>query len=114
VIRRLLRRAARRGQMLGLHQPFLYKLSGVVVDLLGDHYTELRTTRERVATVLKAEEERFAATVQQGMHRFEEIAKKVTAQGLTSVPGEEAFLLYDTFGFPFDLTQEMAAERGSP
>ncbi|HEX7880383.1 MAG TPA: alanine--tRNA ligase, partial [Candidatus Eisenbacteria bacterium] len=112
VIRRLLRRAARRGQVLGLHQPFLYKLSGVVVDLLGDHYTELRTTRERVATVLKAEEERFAATVQQGMHRFEEIAKRVQAQGGTSVSGEDSFLLYDTFGFPFDLTQEMAAERG--
>jgi alanyl-tRNA synthetase len=112
VIRRILRRAARRGQMIGLHQPFLYRLSSVVVDLLGEHYTELRQARERVATVLKAEEERFAATVQQGMHRFEEMAARVKARGDTSVSGEDAFLLYDTFGFPLDLTQEMAAERG--
>jgi alanyl-tRNA synthetase len=112
VIRRILRRAARRGQMIGLHQPFLYRLSGVVVDLLGEHYTELHQTRDRVATVLKAEEERFAATVQQGMHRFEEIAARLAARGETTVPGADAFQLYDTFGFPFDLTQEMAAERG--
>ncbi|MDZ4803902.1 MAG: alanine--tRNA ligase [Candidatus Eisenbacteria bacterium] len=112
VIRRLLRRAARRGQMIGLSEPFLHKLSGVVVDILGDHYTELRSTRERVALVLRAEEERFLATVAQGMHRFEEIAGRLGARGETALAGADAFLLYDTFGFPFDLTVEMAAERG--
>jgi alanyl-tRNA synthetase len=112
VIRRLLRRAARRGQMIGLGEPFLYRLAGVATDLLGGHYTELKAARDRVATVLKAEEERFLATVAQGMARFDEIARRADAAGEKRVPGADAFLLYDTYGFPVDLTKEMAEERG--
>jgi alanyl-tRNA synthetase len=112
VIRRLLRRAARRGQMLGLSEPFLYRLSAVAVDSLGGHYTELNAARERVATVLKAEEERFLATLAQGMAKFDDIARRAESAGEKRLPGSDAFLLYDTYGFPVDLTKEMAEERG--
>lgn len=112
VVRRLLRRAARRGHLVGIHEPFLHRLSGVVVDLLGAQYPELNEARERTAAIIRAEEERFDATLQQGMNRFEEIAGRLLGAGEKSFPGPEAFLLYDTYGFPVDMTREMAAERG--
>ncbi len=112
VVRRLLRRAARQGQIVGLDEPFLFKLSGLVVDLLGDHYVELKEARGRVASILKAEEERFQSTLSSGMHRFEEIAERLKAKGETRIGGSDLFLLYDTFGFPVDLTRDMAEEKG--
>jgi alanyl-tRNA synthetase len=112
VVRRLLRRAARRGQILGLREPFLHRLSGIVTDLLGDHYTELRAASDRTATIIRSEEERFAVTVRQGMDKFEEMAARLRSRSETGLSGAEAFLLYDTYGFPVDLTREMAAERG--
>jgi alanyl-tRNA synthetase len=112
VLRRILRRAARHGRLLDLHEPFIYGLSGTVVDIMGEAYPELHQGREHVALVIKAEEERFGQTLDQGIERFEELSADLTQKGITVVPGEEAFRLYDTFGFPVDLTRVMAREKG--
>jgi len=112
VLRRILRRAARHGRILDLHQPFIYQLSGTVVDIMGQAYPELHQGREHVALVIKAEEERFGQTLDQGIERFEELSADLSRRGVKSVPGEEAFRLYDTYGFPVDLTRVMAREMG--
>ncbi|MCD4828180.1 MAG: alanine--tRNA ligase [Candidatus Cloacimonetes bacterium] len=109
VLRRILRRAARHGHLLGLRQPFLCKLVDAVIDVMGDHYTELRTRRDHTMQIIRAEEERFNQTLDNGLSRFEEIADALTG-GV--IPGSDAFMLYDTFGFPLDLTRVMAEERG--
>jgi len=112
VLRRILRRAARHGRILDLHQPFIYGLSGTVVDIMGQAYPELHQGREHVALVIQAEEERFGQTLDQGIERFEELSADLERQGAAAVPGEEAFRLYDTYGFPVDLTRVMAREKG--
>ncbi len=109
VLRRILRRAARHGRLLNQHQPFLYKLVGVVCDLMGHHFHELIEKRAYVEMIIQAEEERFNATLDKGLAKFEEITAAM--QGKT-ISGAEAFMLYDTFGFPFDLTRILADERG--
>ncbi len=112
VLRRILRRAARHGRILDLHRPFIYQLSGTVVDIMGQAYPELHQGREHVALVIKAEEERFGQTLDQGIERFEELSADLSRRGVKIVPGEEAFRLYDTYGFPVDLTRVMAQEKG--
>jgi alanyl-tRNA synthetase len=112
VLRRILRRAARHGRLLGTHKPFIHELSGVVVDIMGQAYPELHQGREHVALVIKAEEERFGQTLDQGIEKFEELVADLNHQGVTTIPGQEAFRLYDTYGFPVDLTQVMAQEKG--
>jgi alanyl-tRNA synthetase len=112
VVRRLVRRAVRRGLSLGIDGPFLYRLSGVVVETMRQAHPHLAAKREHVALVLKSEEERFAGTISQGTAVFEEIVESVTRAGGKVIPGERAFYLYDTYGFPLDLTDEMARERG--
>ncbi len=112
VVRRILRRAARHGRLLGLHKPFIYQLSSVVVDLMGKVYPELVAKKEHVALVIKSEEERFEETLDLGLELFEKVTKKVRSEGRNTIPGEEVFKLYDTFGFPLDLTQVMAREKG--
>jgi alanyl-tRNA synthetase len=112
VVRRILRRAARHGRLLGLHKPFLYQLSSVVVDLMEDVYPELNARKEHVALVIKSEEERFEETLDSGLELFEKVAGKVKSQGGNTIPGEDIFKLYDTYGFPLDLTQVMAREKG--
>jgi len=111
VIRRVLRRASRHGKLLDLHKPFLFKLSSIVVDLMGKVYPELKAKREHISLVIKSEEERFGETLDSGIELFEEVAEKVIKKGEKVIPGEEAFKLYDTFGFPIDLTQVMAKEK---
>jgi alanyl-tRNA synthetase len=111
VIRRVLRRASRHGRLLDLHKPFLFKLSSIVVDLMGKVYPELKAKREHISLVIKSEEERFGETLDSGIELFEEVAEKVIKKGEKVIPGEEAFKLYDTFGFPIDLTQVMAKEK---
>jgi alanyl-tRNA synthetase len=112
VLRRLLRRASRRLRTLGARRPLLHKLVGVVTDTMKDAYPELSTKREHVARVTKAEEERFEKTLELGISRFEELAARLEAAGEKRLSGQHVFTLYDTYGFPPDLTQEMARERG--
>ncbi len=108
VLRFILRRAARFGRLLGITEPFLYKLVQVVVDIYGKVYTELVTNQEQVTRVIKEEEERFSKTIDRGSALLEEILNRPD----TTVAGEEAFNLYATFGFPIELTAEIALERG--
>jgi len=112
VVRRLVRRAVRRGLSLGIKGPFVYRVGGVVVETMKGAHPHLAAKREHIALVLKSEEERFDATIAQGTAVFEEIAESVRGSGATTIPGERAFALYDTYGFPLDLTEEMARERG--
>ncbi|MCG3146695.1 MAG: Alanine--tRNA ligase [Verrucomicrobiae bacterium] len=109
VLRRILRRAVRYGRSLGFHEPFFYKLVDVVAANFGDVFPELRKNKTRIQTVLKAEEESFNRTLDRGIEIFEE-----TVAGLKSktFPAADAFQLYDTYGFPLDLTELMARERG--
>ena len=112
VLRRLIRRASRRGNMLGLNQPFLYRLVSSVVNIMNDAYPELETQREHISLVLKSEEERFQKTLLQGINLFQELVKHVEKDKKKLISGEAAFKLYDTYGFPIDLTCEMAREQG--
>ncbi|MEN8143832.1 MAG: alanine--tRNA ligase [Gemmatimonadota bacterium] len=109
VLRRILRRAGRYAWLLGRREPTLDTLVGVVADTMSEAYPELAAHRDHLLATTRAEEERFLATIDAGMHRFDDIAP---AGSSGVIPGEEAFRLYDTFGFPLDLTQLMAAERG--
>ncbi|MFH1502944.1 MAG: alanine--tRNA ligase [Candidatus Eisenbacteria bacterium] len=112
VVRRLIRRAARRGRTLGIDGAFLYRIAGTVVDRMGTAHPQLTQKREHVALVVKAEEERFSETLASGTASLEEAMEVLKRKGEKVVPGELAFRLYDTYGFPVDLTEEMAAERG--
>jgi alanyl-tRNA synthetase len=112
VVRRILRRAARYGRMLGLAQPFLHALVDTVTNLMGDAYPELGERAATVKALILAEEDRFGQTLDQGLARFEEIKKRLAAAGQRCVPGEDIFLLHDTFGFPPDLVARMAEEDG--
>jgi alanyl-tRNA synthetase len=109
VLRRLLRRAVRHGRLLGLDEPFLHAAVPLVADLLGDPYAELVKGREHIGKVIKLEEERFFETLEQGMRILDDLMGQ-SRSGVFS--GEAAFRLYDTFGFPVDLTREILAERG--
>jgi len=112
VVRRILRRAARRGKMLGMDEPFLYRLTGVVIDVFHRAYPDLARSRERIAKVCKAEEARFLETLEAGLRRFEDVAERTRAAGGTVLSGRDVFTLYDTHGFPPDMTAEMAQEKG--
>ena len=109
VLRRIIRRALRHGWMLGVRQPFFHQMVGTLSELMGDAYPELPAARELVEKALKAEEERFAETLDSGMRIFDDVASRV-ADGV--IPGADAFRLYDTYGFPVDLTADIARERG--
>lgn len=110
VLRRIIRRALRHGWMLGVREPFFHKLVGTLDDLMGDAYPVLRDGRATAERALKAEEERFAETLDSGMRIFEDVAARNAAA--KTIPGADAFRLYDTYGFPVDLTADMARERG--
>jgi alanyl-tRNA synthetase len=112
VLRRLLRRAARYGRTLGMHEPFLYQLVPAVSGVMGDAYPEVRTMAQHVAHVTRNEEERFNEVLDRGIEIFEEVAEAASAGGKKILAGKDAFRLYDTFGFPLDLTQLMAREKG--
>ncbi|GHH54553.1 MULTISPECIES: alanine--tRNA ligase [Gammaproteobacteria] len=109
VLRRIIRRALRHGWMLGVRQPFFSKMVPTLVEQMGEAYPELPAAADTVARALLAEEERFAETLDAGMKIFDEVAAKA-ADGV--IPGAEAFRLYDTYGFPVDLTADIARERG--
>ena len=106
-----MRRGIRQGTLLGYKEPFLYTLSGYVVEMMKEAYPELIHTREYVARVIKTEEERFAAMVTVGLQRLEQTIHQLVNSGKDVIPGSEIFKLYDTYGFPLDFTKEIADEK---
>jgi len=116
VLRRILRRAVRHAWLLGRREPTLVHVVDVVIETMRDLFPELHVRRKHILETTRAEEERFLTTIDAGMTRFEELAPAASTQGSTSMrgmlSGEDAFRLYDTFGFPIDLTELMARERG--
>ncbi|MBM6938363.1 alanine--tRNA ligase [Pseudoflavonifractor phocaeensis] len=112
VLRRLLRRAARHGKLLGVNDPFLYEVCDTVIHENEGHYPELRERQEYITKVIRTEEENFARTIDGGMKIFSDLLSGHKAKGETVFSGADAFKLYDTYGFPIDLTIEMVAEQG--
>jgi alanyl-tRNA synthetase len=112
VLRRILRRAARYGRKINLHKPFLYKIVDVLAETMGDVFPEVVEKKDYVKKIIKAEEESFNTTLDRGIELFDEVVKKLNKQKIKIIPGEDVFKLYDTFGFPIDLTNVMAREIG--
>jgi alanyl-tRNA synthetase len=112
VLRRLLRRGARHGKLLGIEGSFLAELCQVVIDENEGAYPELREKTDYIKKVISLEEERFQSTIDSGLEILQKLCDKVISEGGNVLEGADAFKLYDTFGFPVDLTREIAAERG--
>jgi len=112
VLRRIMRRAMRHGRMLGMDEPFLYRTVSKVVDLMKGAYPELRETEAFVSKVIQNEEERFSETLDSGLKILQEALEELQKKRKTILSGEVAFRLYDTYGFPLDLTTEILQERG--
>ena len=112
VLRRILRRAVRYAGTLGCHEPLMYRMVGVLADTMGDVFPELKKQRETVERIIRAEEESFLATLGRGTEIFNEVVAGMKSAGSTLISGSDAFRMYDTFGFPLDLTRLMAAEVG--
>ena len=112
IFRRVLRRAVRHGKLLGLDKPFLAEAANTVINLMGDYYTELRTQRERIIEILSLEEQKFSQTLTTGLTLLNELLNDLKQKQQTIIPGAAVFKLYDTHGFPVELTQEIANEQG--
>jgi alanyl-tRNA synthetase len=112
VLRRIIRRALRHGWMLGVRGDFFWKMVPSLVEEMGVAYPELATKQAFVEDALRAEEERFGETLENGMRVFDEVATKPATASAKTIAGEDAFRLYDTYGFPVDLTADIARERG--
>ena len=112
VLRRLLRRAARHGKLLGVNEPFLYEVCDTVIHENEGHYPELRERQDYITKVIRTEEENFARTIDGGLKIFNDMLEGHKAGGETVFSGADAFKLYDTYGFPIDLTIEMVEEQG--
>ena len=112
VLRRLLRRAARHGKLLGVNDPFLYTVCDTVIHENEGHYPELRERQDYITKVIRVEEENFAKTIDSGLKIFGDMLSEHKAKGETTFSGANAFKLYDTYGFPIDLTLEMVEEQG--
>jgi alanyl-tRNA synthetase len=111
IFRRILRRAVRHGKLLGFDKPFLSIAADVVINLMGDYYTELRTQHARISDVLSLEEKKFSLTLNTGLALLNELLQNLKQRGESVIPGEEVFKLYDTHGFPVELTEEIASEQ---
>jgi alanyl-tRNA synthetase len=112
VLRRILRRAVRFGQFLGLDGPFLYKNVDVVASIMNKAYPQLGEKSDFIKEVIRLEEERFFVTLREGVKKVEDIIKTAEQEGRRIIKGRDAFMLYDTYGFPLDLTEDMAQESG--
>lgn len=112
VLRRLLRRAARHGRLLGINEPFLYKVSETVIRENENAYPELREKSEYIRKLIKVEEENFAKTIDKGMELLNQVINSVLSKNCKTISGEDAFKLNDTYGFPLDLTKEIVQEKG--
>ncbi|MBQ6322880.1 MAG: alanine--tRNA ligase, partial [Lachnospiraceae bacterium] len=112
VLRRIIRRAARHGRMLGIEKGFLSSLSASVIEGSREGYPELEEKQDFIFNVLSQEEAKFDRTIDQGMEKLASLEKSMEAKGETTLAGEDAFVLYDTYGFPLDLTREILEEKG--
>ncbi|MDQ0061336.1 alanine--tRNA ligase [Paenibacillus harenae] len=112
IIRRLLRRAVRYGKTIGIDRPFLHGLTGTVGEVMGVYYPEVVDKRDFIERVIRTEEERFHETLSEGLAMLAELVSSATKAGSKEISGDDAFRLYDTYGFPFDLTEDFAAENG--
>ena len=112
ILRRLIRRAVRNGKHLGIEGAFLAKVAEVVIDMYGEPYPELIQNKDRVYGELTAEENKFSETLEKGEKQFDKMTFFLEKQGVKEIAGGSAFKLYDTYGFPIELTQELAAEKG--
>ena len=112
VLRRLLRRAARHGKLLGVNEPFLYQIIDTVIHENEGEYKDLRQKQDYITKVIRTEEENFAKTIDGGMKIFSDLLAEHKAKGETQFAGSDAFKLYDTYGFPVDLTEEMVQDEG--
>lgn len=112
VLRRILRRAVRLGKSIGLNEPFLYKFTAKVVELMGDAYPEVCEHQTYIESIIKNEEERFFQTLQDGLKIVNETVAAIKTKNGTVIDGESAFKFYDTYGFPIDLTKDIAEEEG--
>ncbi|MGN0736442.1 MAG: alanine--tRNA ligase [Anaerovoracaceae bacterium] len=112
VLRRLLRRAARHGRILGIEGPFLTELSNKVIEVSGEAYPELVEKKDYIQKIISVEEEKFASTIGQGEEIIAQYVEELKQAGKTVLDGEKAFKLYDTYGFPLELTEEILAENG--
>ncbi|HEX9006152.1 MAG TPA: alanine--tRNA ligase, partial [Bacteroidota bacterium] len=110
VLRRILRRAARFGRTLEMHEPFLYRITGAVVESMGDVFPEIRENQPHIEQIIRGEEESFNTTLDRGLEIFASVLERMGHS--TVFPGEDAFMLYDTYGFPIDLIELLARERG--
>jgi alanyl-tRNA synthetase len=107
VLRRLLRRAARHGRLIGLKEPFLYQVASNVAAVMGEAYPELRIEEQRIRAIIRGEEERFGETLEKGLVLLEETIANLRKKKEKTLPGDIAFRLYDTYGFPLDLTEDI-------
>ena len=112
VLRRLMRRAARFGRVLGIEPPFLHKVMPSVIEVMAEPYPELERRQEAISKFSQAEEERFNETLEQGSQRVEALIERAQSEGCTVLSGAEVFELYDTYGFPMEMTEEIARDRG--
>jgi alanyl-tRNA synthetase len=112
ILRRLIRRAVRHGRKLGMSAEFLRQPARLVVEMYQDAYPELKANQERIETELVGEEEKFFSTLQKGEREFEKLLPEIRSKGTNTIPGELAFHLYDTFGFPVEITEELGKEHG--
>ena len=112
VLRRLIRRAARHGRKLGIERAFLFEIADMVMDSWGEQYKELKENRESIKEIIRREEEKFLETIDGGLVRLNAHIKEMKASGEKLLDGKKAFKLYDTYGFPVDLTEEILKEEG--
>ncbi|PTX58440.1 alanyl-tRNA synthetase [Melghirimyces profundicolus] len=112
VLRRLLRRAVRFARTLGIRQAFLYQLTDVTSEIMKEFYPEPAEKKDFIRQVIKGEEERFLETLSEGLHILEDMVSRLKKEGKTEISGKDAFTLYDTYGFPLDLTEDFARENG--
>lgn len=112
VLRRLIRRAYRHGKLLGIDGYFLTQLVDVIMDIYKPEYPELRESRERIFKIIKQEESKFQETIDQGLSILESMIEDIKKENKDTIDGQDAFKLYDTYGFPLDLTKEIALDKG--
>jgi len=112
VLRRMLRRATRYGRVLNMHEPFIYKLVPVLAEVMGDAFPEINKQQKHVQNVIQAEETSFGLTLDRGLEIFEKMVSTPETKAAEQLSGEDVFKLYDTYGFPVDLTRLMCEERG--
>ncbi len=111
VLRRILRRSLRYTRQLGFTKPYVYTLVDHILNIMGPYYPTLKDSAKNIKNVIESEEKRFLETIENGLERLEDILKTLKEQGKTIISGKDAFQLYDTFGFPLEMTQEIAEER---